>query len=80
MTNEEALKVVDTHDNDSPFWNCVREALEKQIAKKPERYTHIGITSYRCPVCKDSWNVNEYGSGMECCWTCGQKIDWSEVE
>ena len=56
------------------------EALERQIPKKPIKYDidYFGNTLFRCPVCGDSWNSNEFADGMECCWTCGQALDWSE--
>lgn len=53
------------------------EALEKQIPKKP---AHDEYCDYCCPSCGDTWNANEYGSAMQYCWTCGQRIDWSEVK
>ena len=58
----------------------IKDALEKQIPKKPLHYT-FGKEKYpKCPFCGDNWNMNEYGSGMVYCWECGQAIDWSEGE
>lgn len=64
------------------------QALEKQIPKKVEirNATCDDIESElrdfittqgkirRCPTCKDNICV----SGIEYCWYCGQKLDWSE--
>ena len=56
----------------------VREAVEKQKAKKPNdvgtegyRYTD----TYRCPTCGGNFS----GTGIaDYCYHCGQKFDWSE--
>lgn len=58
------------------------EALEKHIPKKPIKYDidYSGNPLFRCPVCGDSWNSNEFGDGIEHCWTCGQAIDWSKED
>lgn len=64
------------------------QALEKQIPKKLEirNATCADIESElrdfittqgkicRCPACKNTICV----SGIEYCWYCGQKLDWSE--
>ena len=59
----------------------VREALEKQIPKKPileNTKGIVGINMWHCPVCKNEiisdWNkdiANHY------CHHCGQALDWS---
>jgi hypothetical protein len=66
------------------------EALEKQIAKKPQIYTDTittvyedyQIDVYECGNCgsylDDVDGKREYAG--EYCECCGQKIDWSEVE
>ena len=55
----------------------VREALEKQIAKKPIKNNPIKNKAWSksamlCPIC------NEYVSvyGDKYCESCGQKLDW----
>lgn len=50
-----------------------KEALEKQIAKRP--HTDQGL-DFRCPRCGFGVDEehNEYGGN------CGQKIEWSEEE
>lgn len=58
----------------------VREAMEKQKAKKPKdvgtegyRYTD----TYRCPTCGGNFS----GTGIaDYCYHCRQAIDWSEVD
>ena len=60
----------------------VSKALEKQIPKKLIKYDidYSGNPLFRCPVCGDSWNSNEFGDGIEYCWTCGQALDWSNAD
>ena len=55
-------------------YKLIREALEKQIPKKPY--------GYLCPICRN-WLLYPDGiptSRDSFCSFCGQKIDWSEVE
>ena len=58
----------------------VREAVEKQTAKKPIEDRHHGIRYtevYRCPSCNGSFS----GKGFaKYCFHCGKKIDWSDEE
>lgn len=66
----------------------VREAVEKQNAKKPEKKKNVyarGVESYsyHCPCCKlDFINKDDTGfySGMRTkyCPDCGGAIDWGE--
>lgn len=58
------------------------KALEKQIAKKPNRMQlkdGIITTLYECPIC----GCRRLGHGFDLdkcyCPECGQKLDWSEV-
>ena len=52
-------------------------ALENQIPKKPRFYAH----NYYCSVCYSLVGNNEFEwKRFEYCDTCGQKIDWSNVE
>lgn len=64
----------------------IHKALEKQIPKKPTAHKvdvpkikvgngffGKGTTVYRCPCC------NELISRIcDCCYKCGQALDWSE--
>lgn len=60
----------------------IKEALEKQIAKKPKYLPlkeGITTTNYECPIC----GCRRLGHGIDLdkcyCPECGQKLDWSEV-
>ena len=55
------------------------EALERQIAKKVERYScnTIGEMTFNCPSCNLEYYVTDY-EDFNYCPNCGQKIDWSE--
>lgn len=77
-------------DDMCEFAEIVKTALEKQIPKKLEirNATCADIESElrdfitsqgkicRCPTCKNTICV----SGIEYCWYCGQKLDWSDEE
>lgn len=66
----------------------IHKALEKQIPKKPTAHKvevpkikvgngfwGKGTTVYRCPCC------NEFISRIyDCCYKCGQAIDWSDFK
>lgn len=96
MTFEEAIErflymetycVEYSEECDSECSRIVVDAIEKQIPKKPtlgkwskQLEDKYGDKYYECPCCGDDWNVNEYGSAMQYCWTCGQRIDWGGVE
>lgn len=58
----------------------VREAVEKQRAKKPKNAKTEGYRytdTYRCPTCGRNFS----GTGIaEYCYHCGQKLNWSEEE
>lgn len=54
----------------------IKEALEKQIPKKPDKIKEYNPNDYYCTVCK-------YYLGYAClqpkfCPNCGQAIDWSD--
>lgn len=63
----------------------VREAVEKQRAKRPEEQETAEKTRYKCPDCgfimitiyADGYRL---GNMPKHCEKCGQAIDWSEVE
>ena len=58
----------------------VREAVEKQTAKKPNNVGTEGYRytdTYRCPTCGGNFS----GTGIaNYCYHCGQAIDWGEEE
>ena len=64
----------------SSFENAYRmaiQALEKQIPKKPRFYAH----NYYCSVCDSLvWNNEFEWKRFKYCYTCGQKLDWSDEE
>ena len=50
-----------------------KNALEKQIGKKPE---YGGL--YACPNCKSLLLQGSFESKGKCCKHCGQLLDWGE--
>ena len=55
----------------------VKEALEKQIPKKPLFGTVHNDTAYYCSSCKNF--IGFYDTRIyEYCHNCGQKLDWGE--
>lgn len=83
MTNEEALALADecisrgtiiAEAYDYSFWYRIRDALEKQIPKKPINWLDKKLI---CPRC----NRADYIKPLEAyCKFCGQAIDWGEEE
>ena len=82
MTYEEALQETAkrinlkklTHEPSVlEYYQLVKEALEKQIPKKPDGGYDIfyGEDAKLCPVCGDP-RPDTY------CGTCGQRLDWSD--
>lgn len=84
MTNEEALTIVNDviekakitpTVEDYSLWETIREALEKQTAKKPLT-VELGDDIYKhCPAC--GADVSKY---MRYCSSCGQKLKWEAKE
>ena len=89
MTESEAIKLIENdlklHSKDlsSKYKNGLRmaiQALEKQIPKKIVR------VKFRCPECEAEQTATEffgYGKAdnkITFCWSCGQKLDWSEED
>ena len=57
----------------------VKNAVEKQIPKKPCRISEIDDNDnalVECPIChaNSDYAINTIKSGY--CWKCGQKLDW----
>lgn len=81
MTEQEVLHFFKNCTGDFKCWcndfntkhaEIALEALEKQVAKKPESNGHV----YLCPVCHGSlWQIQ---CESNYCFRCGQKIDWEE--
>lgn len=93
MTDKEALKIVNEcieegkivqEAFDYSFMYAVKEALEKQMPKKPKyfAYGYEGggklVYSLICSHCNDYLEVD--GFDYKYCPNCGQAIDLSEVE
>jgi rubrerythrin len=51
----------------------LKEAREKQVAKKPIMKKREHILHYECPCCG-------FTTLLPHCGNCGQKIDWSDEE
>lgn len=70
-------------------YKLIREALEKQIPKKPQyvdtRFRHHGRKisegssldkCYKCPNCNS--HIFHIFDSEKCCKYCGQALDWSD--
>lgn len=66
-------------------YKLIREALEKQIPRKPyfgEALGYKGFNGYLCPICRN-WLLypDEIPNSRDSfCSFCGQKLDWTEVK
>lgn len=71
------------YDYDSDKWEdaiaTAKEALEKQMPKKPIAIDVGGQHELICPNCERN-HVARHGIMYSYCNICGQRIDWSEVE
>ena len=62
-----------------------KQALEKQIPKKPTDICTPVVIWGLCPVCKGELNklggrANRVFKGYAYCMDCGQALDWSDDE
>ena len=92
MTNQEAIEqlrerlaITDYRQQIPEYYEAIGlavEAIEKQIPKTPikDGIDYAGNPIFCCPICGDNWNSNEFADGMECCWTCGQCLDWEGID
>lgn len=91
MNNEQEIidelqECLDIGDNDrialypEEVQMCI-DSLEKQIAKKIERYSSniVGEITFNCPSCNLEYYVTDY-EDFNYCPNCGQKIDWRVEE
>lgn len=86
MTISRAIEILNPeHREDYESIDVVNEAcrmgmnaLEKEVPKKPihsEEQDIRYITKYECPNCGKCFTGFRIA---ECCYHCGQKLDWSE--
>ena len=75
---EEVLKRFQENNRDSPDYDLIVEALEKQIAMTPELIGTFGF-SYRecCPRCG---SITSSSESPPYCKNCGQRLGSLEVE
>lgn len=76
-------------DREKPYSNEIialeiaKQALEKQIPKKPRSVTDpfFGDTTIVCPTCENANLANPFNRSMvyDYCPNCGQALDWSET-
>lgn len=58
----------------------VREAVEKQIPKKPKTKILCRDIKWWCPNCGENHVLMYAKKGFKYCHNCGQKLDWSEED
>lgn len=78
---DESLEYELTSD-DVDWLEKAKEAVEKQIPKKPFLYSfsesHDTYTYFKCPNLCDTYR--EVKNNMRFCPQCGQALDWSDIE
>lgn len=58
-----------------------KEALEKQIPKKPKVAYHAGkFVNYHCANCGEAQGKKVNKRWQKFCPHCGQALDWSDTE
>lgn len=73
-------------DDSSPYEEAVeiaRQAIEKQIPKKPYFREEEGSKGYACPSCDMGVEIRLFQGGCvkeEFCSCCGQALDWSVTQ
>jgi len=82
---DETLDIDPLTSKDFDWLEIAKEALEKQIPKKPtfeaDGYDDSGELNYDtwiCPCCEEHYEV-DYDK-YDFCPNCGQAIDWNEEE
>lgn len=88
MTYEEAYKIATSTNGllhgasgktKGEYVDCIINALEKQIPKKPKNFQKCNFpepSTGDCPVCGEF--LIDFTDNF--CGCCGQKIDWSDFE
>ena len=72
-----------SHSQNIEALEIAKQALEKQIPKKPLDICTPVVTWGLCPICKGELNKlgnrpNRVFEGTKYCPDCGQALDWSE--
>lgn len=78
------LKRTEFAYDQSEVWlavKTVKDALEKQIPKKPVNYSidNRGYMIYECE-CPNCQHSRREAYLFACCEKCGQALDWSDTE
>ncbi len=80
MNNKEYCEIMDNSnfmiDSQNPYDMKIKEALEKQLAKKPLNIFECDDFHFdwTCPCCKRQFVGSTYG--IKHCVDCGQLLDW----
>lgn len=67
-------------EDSSPYEEAVeiaRQAIEKQIPKKPRKEKYFYGKIYYCPLCKKLIGKDAFVLTSSC-QSCGQTLDWSD--
>ena len=86
MTYEEAIKHLNFNEIYTNDWveavSMAKEAIEKQIPKKPMRDTKQWATCPACGGCVSKSNIWEHIVEKEAtfCEHCGQALEWGDAE
>lgn len=76
--------LITAHIENRAFWKTVKEALGKQIKKKPKLSTAKStVCPNLCPNCGRFIDMHEQKHGnieIPCCKWCGQALDWSDEQ
>lgn len=59
--------------------SVVREAVEKQISKKPKPHEDDEFSA-KCPNCYDEVDTHWVHGGIFYCPNCGQSLNWDCIE
>lgn len=72
---EETVKALGIVEDDQAktALRAIREAVEKQIPRRP---FFVSVMQYECPVCPECDRPLTMGSAC----ACGQRINWSKCE
>lgn len=56
------------------------QAIDKQIPKRVTNTGYVYGYTHHCPSCGHQVEKRAYGIYDKYCHTCGQALDWSEIE